>query len=250
MFEARRAILRQDVELLQHEVVKSTNGAEMKILALDSTPAEFAQKILQTSKDSVSNSWVRLSQRRSPGANTSKTFRMDLEAIDWDNYQAWPQHRVEVTSYIVDGVDKDKTKWNTVTRLVRFRPFPFAKGAMRYAFPVVEEASQTKLVAKIYQFDGAWWQSLGTLEKDAHSQAYGRFFAEQFSKRVPDMAVQFLQSSLMKVSDGSQKNRNLELSLVEHYIPGIYEKYTNNGSWVAQDSNVAQALLARQFDGN
>eukprot|EP00443_Scrippsiella_acuminata_P125478 CAMPEP_0115605546 /NCGR_PEP_ID=MMETSP0272-20121206/17519_1 /TAXON_ID=71861 /ORGANISM="Scrippsiella trochoidea, Strain CCMP3099" /LENGTH=662 /DNA_ID=CAMNT_0003041143 /DNA_START=65 /DNA_END=2053 /DNA_ORIENTATION=+ len=213
----------------------------VEVLDMNDSPADFAKCVTQSAQRSISRSLVRFASRQQHHRVHASTFPIDLKPFDWDTYMSWPQHKVELVSYAVEGVQKP-LRWHSTFRRVHLRPAPFSKGAMRYAFPAVDEASGARLVVKVYKFRGEAWRSTITLDKDARVQALAQYFADEFSRRAPDCALQFVPVQRMRVIDGSQMSEFLRLSLTEPFIPGNYEKYTSNGSYIGDNTEVVQAF--------
>jgi len=214
---------------------------DMMVLSMTDTPSDFASCVMKSAMQSISQSFVKLGLIKTAPCPSTSSLNLEIEPVDWDMYKSWPEHRVEVMSNILDGVDKPM-RWSTYNRRVHLRPQPFAQGAMRYAFPAVDQASLAKIVVKVYKFEGEWWRAVVALQKDACAQAYAHFFAGEFSKRVPDHAVEFVRALRMKIVDGTATCEHLKCSMSEPFIPGKYEKYTNNGSYIAADTEWAQAF--------
>lgn len=100
---------------------------------------------------------------------------------------------------------------------IRIRSEPFARGAMRYAFPAFDEVNQTKQVVKAYAMKGKNRDAQGLVQADVMTQAHAQFFADEFSIRVPDYPIQFVQAKAA-------------------------QKYTSNNGYVAKDSDLMQAF--------
>ena len=73
---------------------------------------------------------------------------------------------------------------------------------------------------------------------DAKTQAYAKFFAEEFSQRFPQEPVQFLEAWAIELPKWPiAKHATLEL-----FVSGVFQKYTSNNGFISPEASLAEAL--------
>ena len=187
-------------------------------------------------------------------------------AKDWLSSGQWIHVQAHLISYEVEDLDSPAKKTSRDCK-VAVCPVPFGKGAMRFAFYVVDEEHESRLVGKVYQFDDAAYQSKSTYEGDMMSQAVAQFMAKDFSIAYPatwlqsslrgpppqikylrakEMPIKFVQAQLL-VLDGATPELPFKFMALEPWIPGSYEKFTSNAGHITADSDLAQAFSHYTF---
>ena len=78
-----------------------------------------------------------------------------------------------------------------------------------------------------------WWQCHASAR-----QAYAKLFAKDFSQLLPSMPLQFLDSWLLELPNWDVARH----ATVEPFIPGPYEKYTNNSGYTSPGAQLAEAF--------
>jgi len=223
---------------------------EMQVLTMSDPTCEFVKCITESCSRSLSNSLERFCKTKHGGQNSEAEHHFEIVPLDWENCTCWPEYQVELKSYKVHQQLEASHWWNASTHILHIRPEPFSEGAMRYAFPAFERR-EMKLVVKVYKYGEKRWRSAALLEKDAVSQAFARVVALEFSKRLPNTPLTFVRVQLMSVKGSLEAASHLQCATVEQYMPGEYKKHTNNSSFLAEGSEVAQAFshFSWQFTG-
>ncbi|CAE7224830.1 ak1, partial [Symbiodinium pilosum] len=217
----------------------------MKVFALDRDVKLFRNVVSSTSSASFSASLSRLSRS---GVRPAKMLPLEIceTPPDWSRCDQWISVEACLTSYEMDDLDEPAHKTSRDCR-VAICPAPFGKGAMRFAFYVVDQDHpETKQVGKVYQFDDEAYQCKATYEGDMNSQAVAQFLAKEFSIEYPETPIEFVQAQLL-VLQSRASGLPFKYMALEPWIPGKYAKYTSNAGHIAADSDVAQAFSHYTF---
>lgn len=165
---------------------------------------------------------------------------------DWDKVHEWQSVDAHLYTYFIEDVDEPAKKSCKAFRAL-IAPKPFGKGAMRFAFHMVDEENPNrKYVGKVYQFDDIAFQQKSTYEGDMGSQAVASYLAKEFSLRYPESPIEFVPAQLLDL--GASSAFPFRFMAVEPCIPGKYEKYTSNAGHITKDSHVAQAYSHYTWD--
>ena len=104
----------------------------------------------------------KVDKQHQPGKRLCLT--MDPSPPAWDRWETWHSVEAKLYTYFMEDVDEPPKK--------KVRPFqafiapqPFGKGAMRFAFYVVDKLnSHRQHVGKVYQFDDREFQNKSAYE--------------------------------------------------------------------------------------
>jgi len=73
---------------------------------------------------------------------------------------------------------------------------------------------------------------------DVKTQAYAKFFAEEFSQRFPQEPVQFLDAWAIELPKWPiAKHATMEL-----FVNGVFQKYTSNNGFISSEASLAETL--------
>lgn len=73
---------------------------------------------------------------------------------------------------------------------------------------------------------------------DVKTQAYAKFFAEEFSQRFPQEPVQFLDAWAIELPKWPiAKHATMEL-----FVSGVFQKYTSNNGFISPEASLAETL--------
>ena len=117
-------------------------------------------------------------------------FTMDEAPPNWTSVGQWRTVNAQLYAYFMEDVDELPKKTSRPFRAL-IAPMPFDKGAMRFAFYVVDEENpDRKYVGKVYQFDDSVFQQRSTYEGDMGSQAVAAYLAKEFNVRYPESPIE------------------------------------------------------------
>ena len=167
-------------------------------------------------------------------------FTVDDALPNWDGANQWHAVGAKLYTYFMEGLDEPLQKASrSFSALIA--PIPFGRGAMRYAFYVMDQENpDRKYVGKVYQFNDDAFQQKSTYEGDMGSQAVASYLAKEFNVRYPESPIEFVQAHLLDLG-GATDAFPFRFMALEPWIAGKYEKYTSNAGHVAKDSDLAQA---------
>eukprot|EP00913_Durusdinium_trenchii_P020164 g18946.t1 len=166
-------------------------------------------------------------------------LEMDKTPPKWDHAGQWQSVDAQLYTYFFEDLDEPLQNTRKPFRAL-VSPMPFDKGAMRFAFYVVDQENlDRKYVGKVYQFQDPVFQQKSTYEGDMASQAVASYLAKEFSLRYPERPIEFVPAQLLDLGDVS--GFPFRFMAIEPWIPGKHEKYTSNAGHIAKDSDVAQA---------
>lgn len=121
---------------------------------------------------------------------------------DWDHRDEWCTVEAELYTYTIVDVDEKPVKSSCPFTAV-LHPRPFGKGAMRFAFYLVDQGNpDSKYVGKVYQFEDPAFQQRSTYEGDMTSQAVAGYLAKEFSLQYVEDPIEFVQAQLLRISWG------------------------------------------------
>eukprot|EP00929_Paragymnodinium_shiwhaense_P105675 TRINITY_DN70730_c0_g1_i1.p1 TRINITY_DN70730_c0_g1~~TRINITY_DN70730_c0_g1_i1.p1 ORF type:complete len:934 (+),score=154.36 TRINITY_DN70730_c0_g1_i1:71-2872(+) len=220
------------------------DGKPLEIMPLKSEPETFHKLVVTVASQSVTSSMERHSRIAvsAPSSRALLAYKIDEAPPSWDSRDRWQQLDVPLVTYEVASLEDDlprKTGYHR-SRRFSFRPTPFAKGAMRFAFYLFDEEQECKLVGKVYQFDDDTYQKKPVYEGDMTTQAVARHLAQEFNKVCVDCPLEFVQAQLLIIDEAA--GLPFKFMAVEPWIPGNYEKFTSNTDYVHADSDIAQAF--------
>ncbi|CAK9059438.1 Alpha-protein kinase 1 (AK1) [Durusdinium trenchii] len=159
---------------------------------------------------------------------------------DWDHRDEWCTVEAELYTYTIVDVDEKPVKSSCPFTAV-LHPRPFGKGAMRFAFYLVDQGNpDSKYVGKVYQFEDPAFQQRSTYEGDMTSQAVAGYLAKEFSLQYVEDPIEFVQAQLLDL--GAHSTFPFRFMAIEPFIPGKYEKFTSNAGHISKDSDLAQAF--------
>ncbi|CAJ1405416.1 unnamed protein product [Effrenium voratum] len=206
------------------------------VLTWQDASADFATMVLKSASRSITASLKGSKKNVTPPAtHIPRQLRLEVEeSVSWAEAGMWPEHKVLLTSLTVFGVQKSPTSNSTVQTL-RVRPTPFGEGNMRYAFPALR-SDDTQVVLKVDK--SGHYDDNERVLADVKTQAYAQRFAIEFSKLLPHAPLQFLDIQMVALPKWPYSSH----ATLERLVPGSYEKYTNNWSYVAGRAEVAEAL--------
>lgn len=237
------AIFRQEYNKAQPQRWK------MQDFELEADPEVFCKLVMRTSASSISCSFERLSQMKQVDAAAMAASLMPLQVdptpADWERRSGWVKATCAIYTYMVEEIDELPTSTHKKCT-VWIRPAPFAYGAMRFAFYIVQEdLEHCKLVGKVYRFAGEAYQKKDLYEGDMAAQALAQYIAKEFTREYPEEPLQFVQAQLLELDkDAGLPYRYMAL---EPWIPGVYEKKTSNGGFSSTNSEAAQAFSHFSF---
>eukprot|EP00438_Fugacium_kawagutii_P004900 Skav229213 [mRNA] locus=scaffold2439:90996:93075:+ [translate_table: standard] len=195
--------------------------------------------VSSASAASYGSSVLKLAQAKAVHG-TIWNFTVDHSLPNWASVDQWHVVEARLFTYFMEDLDDPLQKTSRPFSAL-IAPTPFGKGAMRYAFYVVDQENRDrKYVGKVYQFEDPIFQQKSTYEGDMGSQAVASYLAKEFNVRYPESPIEFVQAQLVDLGDdtGAFPFRYMAL---EPWIPGKYEKFTSNAGHIAKDSDLAQA---------
>ena len=74
--------------------------------------------------------------------------------------------------------------------------------------------------------------------EDVRTQAYAKFFAEEFSQRFPSAPLQFLDSWAIELPRWSIAKH----ATLEHFVDAVFTKYTSNNGFISEQGMLAEAF--------
>lgn len=208
-------------------------GLETIVLSPANTAEDFVKCILQTTSQTLRSSLTRLQETQGPRGREALILE-EVSGVLWESWQRWPRHQVLVTAVTVLGLNV-KPRRNTTFQDLHIRAQPFASGGMRWAFPAVSDAG-VRMVVKVHKAEEHKGREAAFA--DVETQAYAKLFAKDFSQLLPSMPLQFLDSWLLELPNWDVARH----ATVEPFIPGPYEKYTNNSGYTSPGAQLAEAF--------
>lgn len=235
-------------EVFERAYNKRNRTFVLKVLPMTASPNSFASSVAKASWSSIESSWQVLSDatRAAKPSGTCKDIPLDYKDIDWAQMYGWEKMSVQLESFKVDVLKESGHPCERIEKItsdvqeVRIAPKPFGKGAMRYAYAMWNDTMKSKLVAKVYMCTSPKYCSKDVYEGDMMSQAFAKYMANEFNKKVKN-PLQFVQAQLLSVVSASSRQEG-SVMCVEPYMPGKYVKQTNNSNYVGKDSELAQAF--------
>jgi len=135
-----------------------------------------------------------------------------------------------ITVYTFDPV---RRKWGTHDIKAKIAKSPFAKGAMRAAYRMIDCSAMGPMrhkVCKNYMEAGA--ANEGVLRRDVQAQAVAQRYADAFNQHAPPKMVTFLTATY-----GRRRDKGDELVALEMYLPGDYVKFNSNSDFALRNND-------------
>lgn len=215
------------------------NSLKLKVFDAEEDAAKLRCIVSSSSVASYGSSVLKLGQTMAIHGKRFD-FAMDEAPPSWSSVGQWRTADAELCTYFMEDLDEPMKKTCRPFRAL-IAPMPFDKGAMRFAFYVVDEENpDRKYVGKVYQFDDPVFQQRSTYEGDMGSQAVASYLAKEFSVRYPESPIEFVQAHLLDLGD-ARDVFPFRFMALEPWITGKYEKFTSNAGHIAKDSDLAQA---------
>mmetsp|Transcript_51220 Transcript_51220/g.146241 ORF Transcript_51220/g.146241 Transcript_51220/m.146241 type:complete len:1008 (+) Transcript_51220:99-3122(+) len=231
----------------------ATRVFSLQVQPMTSSPESIYSAVRKASWNSIESSLA--SHSRDTCAQAAHGFgelvdlKIDERPIDWDGREGWMQVKVAQESFTLDSstdIRKDPESaivgCGEVKGQISMARRPFSKGAMRYAFAVVDHKTEGKLVAKIYAHKTQ--RRPDKYLGDIRTQVIAQYLAQEFNKRTKKSPLKFVEVQLMSMPDGT-------LLCVEPFMPGEYTKSNNNAGYVSKGADFAQAFshFTHDFSG-
>ncbi|CAK9062625.1 Alpha-protein kinase 1 (AK1) [Durusdinium trenchii] len=223
----------------QQYSVPGTASLELKVYDARRDAKHFRCIVSSSSANSFSGSASRMGQARAVPQKLL-TYVVDDTPVNWEVRDGWCTVEAQLYTYIMNEVDEPPQK-TSCPFMAALHPRPFGKGAMRFAFYLVDQGHpDRKYVGKVYQFDDPAFQQKSTYEGDMASQAVAGYLAKEFSVQYVEDPIEFVQAQLLDL--GADSDFPFRFMAIEPWIPGRYEKFTSNAGYISKDSDLAQAF--------
>ena len=221
----------------------SNSCLKLKVFDAGKDARALRQIVSKSSTASYGESVMRLSQSK---AFQGQRLNYVVEDCDWSGSADWQAVEAQLYTYFVEDLD-EPTKTSSRPFSALIAPAPFGRGAMRFAFYVVDQHyPDRKYVGKVYQFADPIFQQKSAYEGDMASQAVAALLAKEFTVCYPESPIEFVQAQLLDL--GASTTFPFRFMAIEPWIPGDYEKYTSNAGHISKDSDLAQAFSHFTWD--
>ncbi|KAK0646891.1 hypothetical protein B0T16DRAFT_511437 [Cercophora newfieldiana] len=188
------------------------------------------------------------------GSKTKKKLPLDFSTPQWD-YLVWFDQKLVAEGFGLEAVvhgattldsmmaSDDNIRINVLNMTILKRRFPFAKGAVRFAFHARTWSSTHHYVAKIFQRPG---ERLPLFTEGMRCHALCKAFAIEFNSLVKrEHSIDFAAVACFDINSSSSTVGDTCISL-EPFLEGAYVKYNGNTGYVGNepDDPVHQAAQA------
>lgn len=236
-----------------YDFTDATREFRLQVQPMTSSPESIYSAVRKASWSSIESSLASHSRDTCAqgvhGFGELVDLKIDDRPIDWDGRTGWMEVKVDFETFKLDSsvdVRKDPEKaivgCGKVKSKISMARQPFSKGAMRYAFAMVDHSTEGKLVAKIYAHKSQ--RKRDKYLGDIRTQVIAQHLAQEFNKRTKKSPLKFVEVQLMSMPDGT-------LLCVEPFMQGEYRKSNNNAGYVSKGSDFAQAFshFTHDFSG-